>query len=360
MDPFEKNLLKIIRSGRPLSDAAFGRLALETYRRQRAANPVYRRFCEASGTGAVKRWQDIPALPVAAFKFHRIACFPAAQTAGTFVTSGTTRAGVKGKHPFRTFAFYDAAIRTLFGRSVLSDRKRGSRIPIVFLTASGKSKPQSSLSHMGDQVQRAFGQGKPFHALTAKGLDAKGLTRHLSTRADRGEAVLIYSTTFALADYLDFLASNRIRLALPEGSRIMETGGYKGRRVEVARADLVRSAGKFFGIPAHRIINEYGMTELSSQFYDLSLIRKRPLPIKGLAPWTRILIMDPMTGRPVKKGRRGLIRILDLANQGSCAAIQTEDMGRMTLHGLEILGRLPQAEFRGCSLAYESFFTRQS
>ncbi len=57
-------------------------------------------------------------------------------------------------------------------------------------------------------------------------------------------------------------------LALPAGSRIMETGGFKGRSRVVERATLYAQASQRLGVPVDAIVAEYGMTELSSQYYD--------------------------------------------------------------------------------------------
>ena len=48
--------------------------------------------------------------------------------------------------------------------------------------------------------------------------------------------------------------------------------------------------------------------------------------------------------------RNRLIRIFDLANVFSVAAIQTEDLGVRRGDGFELIGRAQLAEPRGCSL----------
>ena len=46
----------------------------------------------------------------------------------------------------------------------------------------------------------------------------------------------------------------------------------------------------------------------------------------------------------------GIIRVFDLANVFSVAAIQTGDLGLKDGDGFELLGRSAMAEPRGCSL----------
>lgn len=266
------------------------------------------------------------------------------------MTSGTTRGTLRGKHDYANLQAYDDTVRTLFKEYVLPDLADAAKIQTVFLVQPPAERPESSLSYMASRVQKEFGAGPAFWALGKKGIRDRELTARL-LQARR--PILIFSTTFALADYLDFLEAGEIRFRLPPGSRILETGGYKGRRTEVARPALLKRIASLLGIPPERVINEYGMTELTSQFYDVSLRRKRPTSVKGIAPWMRVLAVDPRTGKPVAPGKRGLIRVIDLANRGSCLAVQTEDEGRLVPGGFELLGRRKGADLRGCSLTFE-------
>jgi hypothetical protein len=56
----------------------------------------------------------------------------------------------------------------------------------------------------------------------------------------------------------------------------------------------------------------------------------------------------------VDEGETGLIRVFDLANVFSVAAIQTEDLGIRRGEGFELIGRAQLAEPRGCSLMTQS------
>ena len=57
--------------------------------------------------------------------------------------------------------------------------------------------------------------------------------------------------------------------------------------------------------------------------------------------------------RDGKSDETGLLKHVDLANRGSAIAVQTEDLGVATEAGFEVLGRVPAAEARGCSLALD-------
>jgi acyl-coenzyme A synthetase/AMP-(fatty) acid ligase len=105
-------------------------------------------------------------------------------------------------------------------------------------------------------------------------------------------------------------------------------------------------------------VNQYGMTELGSQFYD-SALREPEAPRRKLAPpWARVRLLDPATGEDAEPGAVGMIAIVDLANTGSVLAVQTADLGRRVADGFEVLGRAPGAEERGCSVAADAMLGR--
>jgi hypothetical protein len=165
--------------------------------------------------------------------------------------------------------------------------------------------------------------------------------------------VFLLGTAFAFLHFLDALADKGMRFELPPGSRSMETGGFKGRTREVARPDFYAMLSAGTGISAEHIVNEYGMTELSSQFYDESLVMHQASDWKTIPAWTRVLCIDPATSQPVPDGIPGLIRIYDLANVGSCCVLQTEDVGVKRGQRFQVHGRVQAAGPRGCSLAAE-------
>src|SRR5438128_6014214 len=110
----EKRILAVIHAGAraPLADDAFSRLALEVFSFQYGANDPYRRFCDLRGQTPrnVRRWQDVPAVPAAAFKDVPLTCFPPEQASTVFTTSGTTQGEKQGTHYLLTPALYDASL----------------------------------------------------------------------------------------------------------------------------------------------------------------------------------------------------------------------------------------------------------
>jgi hypothetical protein len=126
----------------------------------------------------------------------------------------------------------------------------------------------------------------------------------------------------------------------------METGGYKGTGHQISKAELYALFERRLGLSPASVLNEYGMTELSSQFYTRGLGKPHMGP-----PWLRALVIDPETDEEVPLGATGVLRIFDLANIGSVLALQTQDLAIRREQGFELIGRSPAALPRGCSRA---------
>jgi hypothetical protein len=201
-----------------------------------------------------------------------------------------------------------------------------------------------------------FGDGDTVWALGERALDVDAVARALERATGVGVPVAILGTSFGLAELDEALATRRF--ALPAASRVMLTGGFKGRGREVS-ADVLRAEiAARYGVPAAHVVAEYGMTELCSQLYETTLrdaLAGGPIgPRRLWAPgWIRAVPVDPDTLQPVAHGAVGVLRIDDLANLGSVCAIQTADLARVVGDGIELLGRAPGAVPRGCSLATE-------
>jgi hypothetical protein len=166
--------------------------------------------------------------------------------------------------------------------------------------------------------------------------------------------LFLLGTAFNFVHLLDHLTERRQSYELPAGSRVLETGGYKGRSRSMPKETLHGLLAGRLGVPADRIVCEYGMSELSSQAYDSAIgpsrITFHASRVFHFPPWARARIVSPETGREVAEGETGLIQVFDLANAWSVLAIQTEDLGVRRGRGFELLGRATAAEPRGCSL----------
>jgi hypothetical protein len=333
----------------------FDGLACDIARFQAAHQPRLVRLYRRAGVdpAGLRRASEVPAVPSDAFKLARVAAHPPGLDARVFRTSGTTSGG-RGEHAFRTLETYDE-LSLAFGREMLAPD--GGRFRVVVLGPPPEAAADWSLGHMCALFGEAFGGG----AVWALPRDEAGLGP-LRAAVDgaraAGERVMLLATSFALVYLLDALGDRA--LPLPAGSRVMQTGGYKGKSREVDAGELRAELARRFAIDPRAVVSEYGMTELSSQAYEGTL--RSLLGFEGgggpgelaLPRWLRVEAVDPATLAPLGPGAEGLARVVDLGNVDSAVAVQTADRVRVDASGrVRLLGRQPGATPRGCSLAVE-------
>lgn len=344
--------------GGSLAEDRFDDLARRVCLHQLHHNPVYAAYARRRGVTPehVPDWTRIPALPTAAFKELPLVAGDAAAAQAVFRTSGTTLGAEKrGEHHVLDLGFYHASLLPTFRAFVLPDRQR---IRMISLLPPPSQMPDSSLAHMIGVVMDHFGAaGSVYAADAAAGLNTTALDDVMREAEQSGEPVCLLGTSFTYVHWLDGLAAARRRYRLPEGSRLMDTGGFKGRAREFAPTAMRHAYAATLGIPPTHAVNEYGMTELLSQRYDASLrdgSESEPR-VKAGPPWLRTLAADPETLEPLPAGATGLLRHVDLANMDSVLAVQTEDLGHVSDEGVVVLGRAPGAVPRGCSIASDIF-----
>lgn len=328
----------------------FDRLARALFAFQFEHCAAYARFCVSRGVTPkrIDDWREIPAIPTGAFKELALRCFPAEQTRKIFRTSGTSTQR-RGELHLDSLELYEASLLPTLRRFLFPDLAAfGGRTTIRALVPSPAEAPDSSLSHMLGCAIASLGDA-------SSGFDVRDGKLQVEPLIDRlrsiSEPVALCGTTFAFVHLLERMAEEELQLQLPADSRIMETGGFKGRSREMTPADLYGGLESALGIPQCRIVNQYGMTELGSQFYDSVLVDPVGRRRKHGPPWCRVRLVDPETRNEVDAGETGMIVVFDLANAGSIASIETADLGRQIDDGFEILGRSPGAEERGCSIA---------
>jgi hypothetical protein len=358
-DDLRGRLLEVIDRGSNanLPEDELDALARDVFSYQFAWNPLYRAYCERRGAtpGTVRRWLDIPSVPTDAFKAVPLVCGDAANAAVVFRTSGTTGGSARrGSHYLLDTGLYSAALLEGFRTQLLPDRPS---MRILSLVPDPGQAPDSSLSFMIGEVMAAFGAEGSGYFVSTSGPLTGNLVAALRAAESDGVAVLLAGTSFAFMHLLDSLRETETAFRLAPSSRVMDTGGFKGRSREVGRDDLYSLIGEGLGIGAEYIVNEYGMTEMSSQLYDGAAGSAPPLGAPRIhrgPPWTRTVAVDPETLAPVHPGSSGILRHLDLANLYSVAALQTADLGVIAADGgVELLGRAPGAEARGCSIAMD-------
>lgn len=336
------------------AEREFGELALKLFAFQCEHNAAYRNYAKIKRKlpGQLPTWRDIPPMPIKAFKRSALSCEPPEEAAAVFMTSGTTNPEQRGKQYHPTFEVWDVSMRTAFRRFVMGD---APRLRTLVLSPAGDLNVNSSLSRYLSLAIRVFGTDGSRSYFRQDGLAVDELLDALRDCERSGLPVMLLGATFAYVPLLDRLQELDARFRLAPGSRILDTGGFKGQSREVSMDWLYGRFEERFGVPRSGCVNMYGMTELCSQYYDDTLAAGLPTTLKRGPAWLRPVVLDPNTLLPAENGKTGVLAHVDLANWNSCAAILTEDLGVMREDGFELLGRIGGAEARGCSLAVEQF-----
>lgn len=359
-EKLKQDIASGIRSGGPWDQllGGFAELAGALHTFQAEGNAPLRRYLRQMGP-----WADLlgPPLPTEAFKRAPLVTFPLKDAVACFRSSGTTVED-RGQHYLRTLELVDATIDATFRHFVLPELAVDERILTFVLAPKRADAPESSLSHMLQRVVETCGAEGSRHFVSVDWtLDVTALTESLVAASHADRPVLLLGTSFA---YVHFLDAVPVPILLPKGSRLMDTGGYKGRTRAIPRAELHTSLGAALGLKPGQIVGEYGMSELSSQLYEQGDVYQAP-------PWCLVRVVDPVSLMPVAVGEVGHIALFDLANLDSVAHLLTGDQGRIVpldgagvLNalgglpspglGLELLGRAPSAAPKGCSIALDA------
>ena len=314
------------------SEHYFDELAWDIYCHQYEYTPIYRAFCDAllKTPYTISSIVEIPFLPISFFKSHDVVAKDKIPV--KIFESSTTTGSQPSRHLVSDLSLYERSYRMGF------ERLYGSPEQYIFiaLLPSYIERGTSSLLYMAEDLIQLSK-----HTLSGFiNKDAEELKVRLSDTKATQRRVFLLGVTYAL---LDFAEQHSADL---KGAIIMETGGMKGRRAEITREELHVILTKAFNVP--KIHSEYGMTELLSQAYSIG---------DGLfscPPWMRVYAgnLHDYTDR-VEVGKSGVLNIIDLANLNSCSFIATSDIGRVYADGsFEVLGRMDNAELRGCNLMY--------
>lgn len=310
----------------------FENIALEVFDYQKKFNLLYRHYLELLNKADLtpNTLSEIPFLPISFFKSHVIKTGEWNHQA-YFSSSGTTQSKTS-KHFIRDLKTYSLNAQRGF------EQFYGpvDQYMIIALLPSYLERSGSSLVYMINEFIGLSKFEKSGFFLNEYSSIEDLIKEHL---AKENGKVLLIGVSFALLDFVE-----SIKTSFGDQLIVMETGGMKGRRKELIRAELHARLMNGFGVS--QIHSEYGMTELLSQAYSKG---------EGLFECTdfmKILIRDltdPFS-YPIQ-GTTGGINIIDLQNFDTIAFIATEDLGVQRKNGaFEVKGRIDFSDIRGCNL----------
>lgn len=354
----DRDILEFIEKGIDTNDELlFNELALKIFTVQYEYNSLYQKFCRRRDKTpeTVFSWEDIPAIPTDAFKNSELSLFPQ-YSRRTFMTSGTSNPDEKGvvKYDSGGLALMDATIRVAASEFLFPDKRKPR---LLILAPPPEAAPHMIMVYGMNRLIDYFGRSDSRFLVGPKGFDPEELIHALEHSEKEDVPAALCGGSFGFVNFFDYCDKRGRTFQLPEGSRCLDAGGFKGRSRELNRDEFLEQCETYLGIESAWCVNLLGMTETASQFYDnclLNVFKGRSSPrIKVNPPWTRTRVVDPDTLELLPKGVTGLLRHFDLANRGHVCAIQSDDMGRLKDDGFEIDGRAGSGEAKGCAMTID-------
>lgn len=316
------------------STETFLKKSLEIFHFQAEHNPVYRAYLKAirCKVDKIDTLEKIPFLPISFFKNHKIVTgnYPEKLVFHSSGTTQTNRSRHYITHPELYNESFTQGFNYCFGAI--------ENYTLLALLPSYLEQQHSSLVYMVKGFMEKSNQPENGFYLH----NYQELIHKIETLEHRKQPTLLIGVSYALLDLIE------LKTFQLKTTKVLETGGMKGRRQEMIKSELHKILQAGFGVK--NIYSEYGMTELLSQAYSVEN------QLFNTPPWMKILIReveDPF--QYVPNGKTGGINVIDLANHYSCSFIETQDLGKMYPDGsFEVLGRFDHSDIRGCNLLMDS------
>lgn len=312
-----------------VSDSNFDDLAIELFHWQYQHNPVYRQWVNLVSPNpcSIKTPVQIPALPISFFKSHEV--LVSGQAATCVFESSRTTGMISSKHYVPNLDGYEKS-------AICGFENRYGKLEewcVLALLPAYLERENSSLVYMANRfIEKSGHPSSGFYLY-----DFADLHKKLLELEAAGQKTLLLGVTFALLDFTKMYPMNL------KHTVIMETGGMKGRGIELTRVELHQLLCDRTGLSS--IHAEYGMTELLSQAYSEGEGRFH------CPPWMKVLLRKEDDPFEIMQEGTGLLQVIDLMNIYSCAFIATQDIGKRYSDGsFEVIGRMDYADLRGCSL----------
>lgn len=313
------------------TDTEFNAVALKIFRFQYKNCEIYADYCKLikSNPESISHFSKIPFLPIQFFKSKEVICKNKPYK-HVFKSSGTMLSG-RSQHFVADLELYETSFLKGF------ELKYGNPADYTFLALlpSYLEQGDSSLVYMVDKLIAQSTDKRSGFYLN----NYYDLAQQLKTLESEKKQAVLFGVSYALLDLIEAFPDLKTPSII-----VIETGGMKGKRKELPKDKLHELLKKSLAVPS--IHSEYGMTELLSQGYaSKDGIFEFPNWIKPLIRQSN----DPLNIEE-KPNKTGGINIIDLANIWSCSFIATQDLGKISEFGLQIVGRFDHSDTRGCNL----------
>jgi hypothetical protein len=316
----------------------------------RAACAPYGRILDLLWDGGAQRGSldAVPWLPVQLFKTHELRSIPETDVFKVLTSSGTT-----GQAQSRIFLDRDSAARqTRTLASIMSSVLGPERRPMLIVDARETVRDRRSFNARAAGIlgMSTFGRDHLYALNADMTLRREELVEWL--HAHRGQSVFVFGFTFMVWRHLlDALAEGEIDLS---DAVLIHGGGWKQLQAEAVGAQAFKARLRAV-TGLRRAASFYGMVEqIGTVFLECE---HGYLHAPNAAD---VIVRNPRDWSPQPDGRQGVIQVLSaLPTSYPGHSLLTEDLGTVISRdrcgcgwlgaALELHGRIPRAELRGCS-----------
>ena len=304
-------------------------------------------------------FEHLPFIPVRLFKEFELRSVPKEEIVKTMTSSGTT-----GQR--RSMIFLDretSANQTKCLTKIVSSFLGGHRVPMLILDSSSVVKDRHQFSARGAGILgfSMFGNKRCYALDEHMELNIDGIKNFLNEH--RGETIFMFGFTFMIwQHFYKKLEESNFRPDLSHGVLIHGGGWKKLTNEQVSAATFKQSLNAVCGIDMKHIHDYYGMVEQTGTIY-----MECECGHLHTSAFSDVIIRRPIDFSIAGKGETGLIEVISILPESYPGhVLLTEDEGYIEGEDdcpcgrkgkyFKIIGRIKNAEIRGCSDTYAARF----
>ncbi len=318
----------------------------------------YRRMLDGLGFDASKAhsFKDLPFLPVSLFKLNDLLSVPKEEIVKTMTSSGTTGQAVSKIYLDKATSANQTKVLTKIVSSFIGKQ----RLPMIIIDTEAVIKNRNLFSARGAGILgfSMFGSQRVFALTEQMKLDFDELLKFI--KKHEGKRIFVFGFTFMIYQHFyKELVKNNIRIDLSEAV-LFHGGGWKKLKSKESPEGFKKRLNDACGIT--KVHDYYGMVEQTGTIYVECEQGYLHAPI-----YADIIIRNPQDFSVSPVGARGIIQVVSILPRSYPGhSLLTEDEGVLIgedscLCGrkgkyFKIIGRIKNAELRGCSDTYAEQF----
>lgn len=321
--------------------------------------PEYKKITDGLGVRLTElnSYYDIPFLPVRLFKEYDLR-----SVSGEAVTKTMTSSGTTGQQVSRIYLDKEvSANQTKTLTKIVNSYIGSSRMPMIILDSSAVVKDRAMFSARGAGILgfQMFGRDKIYALDENMRLDIDGLNAFLEKHRD--EDIFLFGFTFMIwQHFYAELKKNNIKLDLSKGILIHGGGWKKLVDQKVSPEEFKHALNDVCGI--RRVYDYYGMVEQTGTIY-----MECECGHLHASVFSDVIVRRASDFSVCDIGEKGLVEVVSILPKSYPGhALLTEDEGVILGEDdcpcgrkgkyFSILGRIKNAEIRGCSDTYAAKF----